>query len=285
MMAMVQTQGGAPAGMLGKLRAGVVIVLSLLYTGLVLGSGSDRLTATRPELANHVPSLFASEALRIAGSQALANGDVRATLAIAKGALRDAPADPQNAAMLGAGLLASGYRAQADQAFLVAGRLGWRVPITQSYWLGKALAVGDYEVAALRLDALLRQQPDLLSQRQLLDPMERNPAGRAALVRRMALRPEWLLPYVSVDASRPADVMMQRSDVLEEAARQGLVLGCGPIAPTIARLIELNLHDEAGRLSKAHCRAQEPKPISAKCSDDGHHQIGRACDVSGGGTP
>ena len=284
-MAMIQTQSGAPARVRGKLQAGIVIFFGLFYTGLVLGSGLDRLTATRPELADHIPSLFASEALRIAGSKAFANGDVKTTLALAKGALRDAPADPQSAAMLGASLLLSGDRTQADKAFRVAGRLGWRVPITQSYWMGKALAVGDYEVAALRLDALLRQQPGLLSQSQLLGPMERNPAGRAALVRRMALRPEWLLPYVAVDASSPADVMLRRSEVLEEAARKGLVLGCGSIAPTIARLIELNLRDEAGRLSRAHCPAQEPKPISAKCSDDGHYKVGRSCVVSGGGTP
>ena len=284
MMAMVQRQGGAPARVLGKLQAGMVIILSLLYIGLVLGSGSDRLTATRPELADRIPTLFASEALRIAGSKALANGDVKATLAIAKRALRDAPADPQSAAMLGAGLLASGDRTQADQAFRVAGRLGWRVPITQSYWMGKALAVSDYKVAALRLDALLRQQPGLLSQRQLLDPMERNPKGRAALVQRLALRPEWLTSYLSVDASSSADVMMQRSEVLEEAARSGLVLGCGSIAPTIARLIELNLRNEAGRLSRAHCPAQEPKPLSANCSDDGHYKVGGSCVVSGGGT-
>ena len=285
MNASTHKQNGPRPGKPGYLQAAVIIGLSIAYTGLVLGSGADRLTATRPEMAPEIPAPFASEALRVAGAQALADGDVRTTLAIGKRALRDAPADPQSAAMLGAGLLASGDQTRADLAFRVAGRLGWRVPITQSYWLGKALSASDYDLAALRLDALLRQQPQLLSQRQLLDPIERNPAGRAALVRRMALRPDWLLPYVSVDASRPADVMMQRSDVLEEAAREGLVLGCGPIAPTIARLIELNLRDEAGRLSRAHCQAQEPNPDSGDCSRDGQVKVGHSCTVSAGKTP
>lgn len=238
----------------GFLHAFAVVGLSLVYTALVLGSGADRLTATRPEMAPGIPAPFASEALRVAGAQALAGGDAQATLAISRKALRDAPADPQSAAMLGAGLLASGKSREANQAFLVAGRLGWRVPVTQSYWLGKALSASDYDLAALRLDALLRQQPQLLSQRQLMDPIERNPAGRAALIKRMALHPEWLPAYLSDVQSSPPDLMMQRSDVLEEAGQQGLVLGCEAIAPTIARLSELNLPNQAARLSQVHCR-------------------------------
>ena len=262
MIAPTQKKSSSIPSKLGYRQAAVIIGLSIVYTGLVLGSGADRLTATRPEMATRIPASFASESLRVAGAQALADGDVRATLAIGRRALHDAPADPQSAAMLGAGLLASGDRTRADQAFRVAGRLGWRVPITQSYWLSKALSANDYDLAALRLDALLRQQPHLLSQRQVMDPLERNPAGRAALIKRMALQPEWLPVYTSAVQSSPADVMMQRSDVLEEAGHQGLILGCDAVAPTIARLVELNLRDQAGRLSKAHCRTQEPGPIS-----------------------
>ena len=247
---------------LGYRQAALITGLSMIYTGLVLASGADRLTATRPELATTIPALFASEALRVAGAQALADGDVRATLALGKRALHDAPADPQSAAMLGAGLLASGDQAPADQAFRVAGRLGWRVPITQSYWLSKALSASDYDLAALRLDALLRQQPQLLSQRQVMDPIERNPAGRAALIKRMALHPEWLPVYTADVQSAPPDVVMQRSDVFEQAGHQGLMLGCDAVAPTIARLVALNLREQADRLAKAQCRTQVPRPIS-----------------------
>ena len=262
MSASTQKKSGSIPSKPGYLQAAVIIGLSIVYTGLALGSGADRLTATRPAMATRIPALFASEALRVAGSQALADGDVRATLAIARRALHDAPADPQSAAMLGAGLLASGDQAPADQAFRVAGRLGWRVPITQSYWLSKALSASDYDLAALRLDALLRQQTQLLSQRQVMDPMERNPAGRAALIKRMALHPEWLSVYTADVQSTPPDVVMQRSDVFEEAGHQGLMLGCDAIAPIIARLIALNLREQAGRLAKAHCQPQQPAPNS-----------------------
>lgn len=241
----------------------MALVIAVAYVGLACGSGLDRLTATRPELANSVPSLFASEALRAEGAQALAGNKADLMIEIGTRALRDAPTDPQSAAMLGAGLLLKDNQPQANKVFLVAGQLGWRVPITQSYWLSKALAASDYRLAALRLDALLRQQPGLASERQLLDPMERNPAGRSALVQRMALKPEWLPNYAMDVTSSPADVVLQRSDVLAEAGRQGLILGCTTIAPIVARLIELKLPNEAHRLASEHCPENERGPVSA----------------------
>lgn len=234
-------------------RIAAAALLSLVYAALALGNGIDRLSATHPQLATEVPQIFASEALRVAGAQALSVGDARSTAMIGEKAVRDAPTDPQSAAMLGAGLLVSGNQRQADRAFRVAGMLGWRVPITQNYWMSKALAVSDYRSAALRLDALGRQQPALLAERQLIDPMERNPAGRAALIERMALHPDWLPTYVANDVSLPTDAMLQRSVVLEEAAHAGVVLGCEAIAPLVRQMIALKLADEAARLWRAHC--------------------------------
>ena len=227
--------------------------LSLVYTGLVVGNGLDRLSASRPELAPSVPSLFASEALRVAGAQALSDGNSLAVVKIGEKAVRDAPTDPQSAAMLGAGLLGTGDQRQADRAFRVAGRLGWRVPITQNYWLSKALAASDYQSAALRLDALGRQQPGLLTERPLLDPMERNPAGRAALIQRLALDPDWLPYYVAHDPSATADALQQRSVVLEEAGVVGVVLGCEAIAPLVRQLVAVKLPDQAAQLWRAQC--------------------------------
>ena len=252
-MTLAQKRNGLFSSSPPSLQIISIFLVSALYTGFVLGSAADRLAVSRSEIAQRVPSFFASEALRVGGAQALAAGKAQEMTAFGTQALRDAPTDPQSAAMLGAGLLASGAQVKADQAFRVAGGLGWRVPITQSYWLSKSLADNDYKMASLRLDALLRQQPHLVSQRLLLDPMERNPAGRAALIDRMYLRPEWLPIYTSDVAASPADAMVQRSDLLEEAASKGLILGCDMIAPMIARLTALNLNAAADRLSRAHC--------------------------------
>ena len=243
-----------------KLRAVFIaafILLSLVYTGLVLGNGLDRLSETRPELASKVPPLFASAALRVAGAQALSDDNALSTVMIGEKAVRDAPADPQSAAVLGAGLLGSGDLRRADQAFRVAGQLGWRVPITQNYWMSKALAVSDYQSAALRLDALGRQQPALIAERRLLDPMERNPAGRAALIHRMALHPKWLANYVAIDGSLTVEALLQRSTVLVEAGQAGVMLGCEPIAPMVRQLVALKVPDEAARLWQAQCPAKD----------------------------
>ena len=235
-------------------RIGLAAAL-LAYGVLAIGSGADRLSEGQPDLATKVPQLFAAEAIRTAGAQALAAGQANTAAKLGARALASAPTDPQSAAMFGAGWFASGDSITADRAFRIAGQLGWRVPITQSYWMGQALEAGNYDIAALRLDALLRQQPDLLRQRQLTDPMERNPAGRSALVKRMNLAPVWLNSYAGDVWDLPADVAMQRADVLDEAARSGLVLGCEMIGPITARLAVVGHPRVGSDLWRKHCPA------------------------------
>lgn len=227
--------------------------VAAIYCVAAWGSGLDRLSAGQPERAAKVPALFASEAIRTLGAQALADGQAVAATRIGARALVNAPTDPQSAALFGAGRLASGDQVTAERAFRIAGQLGWRVPITQSYWMGKALASGNYEIAALRLDALLRQQPQLLYQRNLIDPMERNPAGRTAMIKRMALNPVWLGFYTTDVADRPADIVLQRATVLNEAAGRGLIVGCEAIAPIATRLAVLNQPRAGSLLWRQHC--------------------------------
>lgn len=227
----------------------------VLYAVLALGSGADRLSAGQPGLAARIPSLFASEAVRTLGAQALSEGKAVDAARIGTQAIANAPTDPQSTALFGAGRLAGGDRVMAERAFRIAGGLGWRVPITQSYWMGQALVAGNYDIAALRLDALLRQQPALLRQRQLIDPMERNPAGRTAMIARMRLAPVWLGFYAGDVYDLPADVVLQRADVLGEAARSGLVLGCAEIAPIASRLTVVEQPRAGSALWRQHCPA------------------------------
>ena len=225
------------------------------FAALAAGSGADRLSAGNPALAARVPALFASEALRTLGAEALSGGKAVDAAAIGEAAIRNAPTDPQSTAIFGAGKLAAGEQVTADRAFRVAGQLGWRVPITQSYWMGQALAEGKYDIAALRLDALLRQQPALLRQRQLIDPMERNPAGRTAMIARMRLNPAWLSAYTGDVYQLPADVLLQRAEVLGEAAQSGLMLGCNEITPIAYWLSALKQHFAGSVLWRQHCPA------------------------------
>lgn len=231
----------------------LIILALVIFAGLALVSGFDRQSKLDPRLAGWVPDLFADEALRVRGAALLAQGKAVDARQVGALAIANSPLDPQSSAILGAGRLASGDRVGAERAFRIAGQLGWRVPLTQTYWMGQALTAGDYQVAALRLDALLRQQPGLLGQQQLLDPLERNPAGRAAMIERLALNPPWLRNYTHDVATVPALPMLQRAELLTELTQRLGPLGCTMIQPSSDRLAELGLIAEGRSLWRAHC--------------------------------
>lgn len=223
------------------------------YAGLALGSGLDRLSAARPELAPSVPAAFASQALRSEGAALIAKAQPRAALKRGEAAVIDAPLDPASTALLGMARFRLGDIGGADRAFRIAGQLGWRDRFTQLYWMGRALEIGDWRVAAMRLDALLRQNPALLGERQLMDPLERSPAGRAALAERMLANPGWLQPYTAAVSETPRDVLLQRTQVLGSLAALKGVLGCEPVAPLIERLVANSAEQDAAVLWRQHC--------------------------------
>jgi hypothetical protein len=223
------------------------------YGALVLGSGLDRMSLKQPELAPSVPALFASQSLRSQGAVLIEQGQAQAALAKGEAAVRDAPLDPGSTALLGIARFRAGDTAGADRAFRIAGQLGWREQFTQTYWMGRALENGDWRIAALRLDALLRQRPALLAERRLLDPIESSAAGRAALAERMLAAPGWLRPYSTSLADVPRPVLLLRAQVLGEvAARKGL-LGCETVAPLAERLVGEAAELEAAALWRQHC--------------------------------
>ena len=234
----------------------VAIVASCLaFAALAMGSAADRLVTGRPDLARHIPALFAAEALRSQGRQLLEAGDAKGALVLGQAAVAQEPVDPGSTALLGAARFALGDRTGAERAFTVAGKLGWRVPLTQLYWMGRALEGGDYRVAGLRLDALLRQKPALLKDRRLLDPMESDPRGRTAMVVRMLARPNWLKPYADNVYDISSQAIQYRAMVLEELALRGLTIGCAQIAPATSRLLDTGAVVRAAALWRDHCPA------------------------------
>jgi hypothetical protein len=174
-------------------------------------------------------------------------------LAIARSAVARAPIEPSSTALLGAAWLAKGDEDRAREAFTVAGKLGWRVPLTQAYWMRAALEAEDARIAALRLDALLRQQPALLAEDRLFAPIEATAEGRAALVSRLATRPPWLADYVNDHGAASREAMLRRAAVLLMLAATGQRLGCDMIRPAVVRLVVLNEPATAQQVWRAHC--------------------------------
>lgn len=223
------------------------------YAVLAIGSVADRSTADHPGLAARIPGLFASEALRSRGRQLLEAGDNRRALPLGAAAVAQEPVDPASTALLGAARFAGGDQAGADRAFMVAGQLGWRIPMTQIYWMGRALEGGDFRVAALRLDALLRQKPALLKDRRLLDPMESDPRGREALAQRLLAMPNWLTAYASANQESADNVVLWRAQTLIRMSRLGGSVGCEKISPIVSRLILMSEARVAHEVWWAHC--------------------------------
>ncbi|WP_296678289.1 hypothetical protein [Novosphingobium sp.] len=230
----------------------MVAAASMCLAAVAILDGLDRISAERPGVARRVPALFASEAHLARARIALESGDGKAALVEAEAAVDAAPLDPGSSATLGAARLALQQNRSAQSAFRIAGKLGWRIFFTQAYWMQRALAVGDYSVAAMRLDALARQDPALLRHHELLDPFEANPAGQAALAKRLAVAP-WRVAYAADTSGLPPGMLAQRGLVLAELARQGTVLGCRTIAPAVSGLLDQRALVDASALWRSHC--------------------------------
>jgi hypothetical protein len=230
-----------------------LLLAAIGYCAAAAGSGLDRAAEKKTQLASHIPALFADKALAVRSAAALDAHDILAAKSLAELAVSRSPIDPASTALLGAARLESGDNKGALTAFRVAGLFGWRSPLTQVYWMQVSLSTGNYRLATQRLDALLRQYPALLNNRQLMDPIERNPQARLAMVERLTARPIWLANYARDVEGADADIMAIRGDVLLRVAAHGQRLGCEGIAPSVRRLVLFNAVAEAAQLWRAHC--------------------------------
>jgi tetratricopeptide (TPR) repeat protein len=247
---MPRTARGRRASLRGPI---IATVLAVVYAAVALANGADRIAATKEARALRFPRALAVESLGLAGERAIADARYDDALAIARSAVARAPIEPSSTALLGAAWLAKGDEDRAREAFTVAGKLGWRVPLTQAYWMRAALEAEDARIAALRLDALLRQQPALLAEDRLFAPIEATAEGRAALVSRLATRPPWLADYVNDHGAASREAMLRRAAVLLMLAATGQRLGCDMIRPAVVRLVVLNEPATAQQVWRAHC--------------------------------
>ncbi|MFM5949900.1 MAG: hypothetical protein ACKOPM_11860 [Novosphingobium sp.] len=224
---------------------------TLGFALLAIGNGLDRSTGEHPGLARLVPALLASEARRSEAATALAKGDFGLSQVIAAAAVRTDPIDPRSAALLGAAQLGAGEQVRADRSFRVAARFGWRDPLTQLYFMNSAFVAGQPRLAALRLDAVLRQAPKFPMRDQLLAQFEANPAGRAALAERLALKPAWTDEFLGEGNNLPLDALQSRAAIV--VAVPGPKWGCDAVAPLVTRLVLRGGPVQAKALWQAHC--------------------------------
>ena len=229
--------------------------LAALYGYACIGSGLDRISAINPAWQAFVPGYFRANAETAKAAQALVSGtDIDKSEAVRRAVLAD-PVGRRPIALLGTERLLAQDHAGAEAAFRVGARLGWREPVTQSYWYRAALLAGDTARAAERVDALLRANPGMAGAEEMLDPLLATPKGRQALADRLSHRPGWLPRFLAPTRQASAPAFTGRAEVVRLMAGQGAGLSCAEIEPLERRLMEAGLQPPARALRSRHCNA------------------------------
>jgi len=232
---------------------GITLMFCALFAAFAIFSGVDRAAGTSAPLARFVPAPFAAQSLLATAGDLLDAERFAEANAAARRAIDAAPVEPDAPALLGTSRLALDDPLGAEAAFVVAAQFGWRTLTTQYYWMQRALDVGDFRVASQWLDAMLRQDPGLAENRELLEPFEGAPLGRAALVGRLMERPDWLRNYALLASVRSREDALRRADVFNRLAQRGHPLGCAAIGPLATKLVRLNSPALAQQTWRANC--------------------------------
>lgn len=258
---------------------------------LAAASGLDRASAHDPALARLVPRPFAAEAHRASAAQALLAGHGEQAIEAARRAVGADPVYPRSTALLGAAHLAVRHPAPADRAFRIAARMGWRDPLTQIYLMDRALTAGQPELAALRLDAVLRHDPGFALRDMLIARLLDSPGGQAALASRLVLRPAWAPSFMGSDSALPLPVLQQRARLVIGFGGKRWGWGCGGVAPLASQLVRAGDVPTAKTLWLAQCpqastgiadphfravtRARPPVPFEWNLGSSGDLAAGR----------
>jgi hypothetical protein len=205
-------------------------LMALAYGLVAVGHGLDRVTDTNDDLISYVPALFADRAHINATQQALGNHQVDVATREATAALAASPLSDDAVALLGTAQWVGGGSRAAETTFLVGARLGWRARPTQVFLIDRAINRGNYGEAVDRLDALLRQSPQLLRMPQVMAPIEQNLFAQEAFVAKLTQRPPWLGAFLSDVFQLPAEQLGIRAALVAD-------LGIAVSALAVPRLI------------------------------------------------
>lgn len=235
-----------------RLLAGGVAIAC--YAAAAFGSGVDRMSEARPGLAAASPEVFHAFTARRLAVEELRRNRPDSAVSHARRAVQRDPIDAQSSGLLGAALLAAGKNDSARMAFTVSGALGWREPLTQSYWMSVALEQGDFRIAAQRLDAILRQSPEYDGRQEMLALFEASPDGREELVKRLADVPVWLGTYFRDANGVPLPNRQARAAVALRLPEAG-VRDCSLVAGLSSALTSEGNYALGRSLWRAHCLA------------------------------
>ena len=243
--------------MVVRFRNLVLAAGAVLYGYAAMANGADRLSAFTPGIERLVPAPFRGSANAAHAVLALSRKDFPAAEEAAGASIAASPLNRDAVGLLALSRLLQNKADPADAAFRVSGQLGWRDTPTQLYWYAVGIDNGDYTLAAQRIDALLRANPDYPEAPRLIRPLESTPAGRAALVARLRERPEWLGRFARPGDNFTDEQLADRSAVLALLAQQHVVLGCDGVSALATRLVDRGMRSEGVALWKSQCGREQ----------------------------
>lgn len=214
-----------------------VAAAALLYMAVAYGTGMDRLAAIGDAQPGSVPAPFRAEAHVVRANELLQRRQYQTAAAEAEAALRSMPLDYRTTGLVGVTRYFQGKTLEANDAFTVSERIGWRDTYTQAYWLEVAQRSGDATKAAERVDALLRANPSSPIVAASLTAIEADPAIRVALAERMRRKPGWINHYAASAAEVTGPQFTNRLDVVTRAAAMGARAQCIDMRDAVASLL------------------------------------------------
>lgn len=266
-----------------------------LYGVLAIVSGMDRISEQVPAAPALTGWAYDAGATRARGTFALVADNPQESALYARQSLLANPMESLAISLLGEAQIQQQDNAGADKAFRVAGQLGWRDAAVQTYWMQRSLAVGDYAIAAERLDALLRQTPLFDRRKPLVDALLATPQGRAALASRLRLGPAWATTFIIDVTGDTPETALERAEVVEAAGPGPWT--CAQAGILADRLIAQQAYPEASRVWHQNCPARggllydggfdnvvttnQPHGFDWRLSDRGDIDIRPGCDASG----
>lgn len=227
--------------------------LAIVFAGAATGSAFDRRTKANPLAETAVPALFRGQAEIARGRKALVEGDAAAAQDAARNTITAMPVAAAGPALLGTALALSQDAQGADAAFRVAAAGGWRDILTQAYWARQSELSGEWDMAAVRVDAILRANPAFPGADALRAPLEADPNGRSALAAKMDYASPWVRTYFTPGGQVGKEQLARRVPVMLAFAEARGPVGCDRSASAVRALVNSGSAALGRTLWQAHC--------------------------------
>lgn len=225
----------ATAGML----AVAFQILVVHFAAGVVGAGNETLVRLLGGKSADAQTLIAMHRLK--------GGNLEGAITASVDALRLAPGQQRAVPILATAQAIQGKRLLAVQLMDLAARSGWRDPFIQWWVFNLGVQTRNFDVAAQRADALLRQQqlePHVFGALMRLEMTE----GREAIAKRLVENPPWRPGFLTRVAGLTPAQLLNRAGLLLEIDKRGGVLNETEIAATVNALTAASHAREARTL-------------------------------------